>query len=641
LENRTVPRGTFKAFSSIGYKMENNRYDIIVIGGGHAGIEAAYISAKMGAKTALLTMSIESIGRPSCNPSIGGSAKGHLVKEIDALGGIMGVLADKAGIQFKMLNRSKGPAIWSPRAQIDKELYSVVAGDYLKKTENLSLIVGTVKEIMINREKVQGVRTTDNVELEASAVILCAGTFLNGILWTGEESVEGGRYGEPASKFLSDLLNRYGFDVGRLKTGTPPRLLDSSIDYSKIKPSYGDEVPEPFSFRTESVENKIMCYFTSTDKHTHDILRSGFARSPLFAGLIQGSGPRYCPSIEDKVVRFEDKDSHKILLEPEGLNTHSVYVNGFSTSLPKDIQEKGIHSLPGLENAQFLRYGYAIEYDFFFPYQLKYTLETKKVEGLYFAGQINGTSGYEEAAAQGLIAGINAALKLQGKDEFVLKRSEAYIGVLIDDLVNKTHDEPYRIFTSLAEYRLLLRQDNAYERLMKYGYEFGTIPEDIYNKFQEELYLRQSAYKESKIIKLKADVINRYFEQVGETPVYDSTDLFTLTKRAGVKLYNLLERIENPSGIIRQLLENKQITEQLQTEIKYEGYIQRQKREIKYFMENEEKEIPKDIDYNALTSLSMEAREKLSKIKPESLGQASRISGVSASDVSILAVYLK
>ncbi len=641
MENRTVPRGTFKAFSSIGYKMENNRYDIIVIGGGHAGIEAAYISAKMGAKTALLTMSIESIGRPSCNPSIGGSAKGHLVKEIDALGGIMGVLADKAGIQFKMLNRSKGPAIWSPRAQIDKELYSVVAGDYLKKTENLSLIVGTVKEIMINREKVQGVRTTDNVELEASAVILCAGTFLNGILWTGEESVEGGRYGEPASKFLSDLLNRYGFDVGRLKTGTPPRLLDSSIDYSKIKPSYGDEVPEPFSFRTESVENKIMCYFTSTDKHTHDILRSGFARSPLFAGLIQGSGPRYCPSIEDKVVRFEDKDSHKILLEPEGLNTHSVYVNGFSTSLPKDIQEKGIHSLPGLENAQFLRYGYAIEYDFFFPYQLKYTLETKKVEGLYFAGQINGTSGYEEAAAQGLIAGINAALKLQGKDEFVLKRSEAYIGVLIDDLVNKTHDEPYRIFTSLAEYRLLLRQDNAYERLMKYGYEFGTIPEDIYNKFQEELYLRQSAYKESKIIKLKADVINRYFEQVGETPVYDSTDLFTLTKRAGVKLYNLLERIENPSGIIRQLLENKQITEQLQTEIKYEGYIQRQKREIKYFMENEEKEIPKDIDYNALTSLSMEAREKLSKIKPESLGQASRISGVSASDVSILAVYLK
>jgi len=621
--------------------MKNNKYDIIVIGGGHAGIEAAYISAKMGAKTALLTMSIESIGRPSCNPSVGGSAKGHLVKEIDALGGIMGVLADIAGIQFKMLNRSKGPAIWSPRAQIDKELYPVVAGDYLKKTKNLSLIVGTAGEIIINREKVQGVRTTDNEELEASAVILCAGTFLNGILWTGDESVEGGRYGEPASKFLSDLLKRYGFDVGRLKTGTPPRVLDSSIDYSKIKPSNGDEVPEPFSFSTNSVENKIMCYFTSTDKHTHDILRSGFDRSPLFAGLIKGSGPRYCPSIEDKVVRFEDKDSHKILLEPEGLNTHSVYVNGFSTSLPKDIQERGIHSLPGLENAQILRYGYAIEYDFFFPYQLKYTLETKKVEGLYFAGQINGTSGYEEAAAQGLIAGINAALKLQGKDEFVLKRSEAYIGVLIDDLVNKIHDEPYRIFTSLAEYRLLLRQENAYERLMKYGYKFGTIPEDAYNKLQEELHLRASGYKEAKTTKLKADVINRYFEQVGETPVKDSTDLFTLTKRSGVKLYDLLVRIENPSGIIRQLLENKQIAEQLQTEIKYEGYIQRQKREIKYFLENEEKEIPKDIDYYALTSLSMEAREKLSKIKPESLGQASRISGVSASDVSILAVYLK
>ena len=621
--------------------MKSNKYDIIVIGGGHAGIEAAHISAKMGAKTALLTMSIESIGRPSCNPSVGGSAKGHLVKEIDALGGIMGVLADRAGIQFKMLNRSKGPAIWSPRAQIDKDLYPLVAADYLQNTENLTLVVGTAAEILIENDKVQGVRTTNNEELRAQAVILCAGTFLNGILWTGNESTEGGRYGEPASKFLSDLLKRYGFDVGRLKTGTPPRVLDSSIDYSKTEPSYGDEVPEPFSFRTKEVKNIAMCHSTKTDEHTHDILRTGFDRSPLFAGLIQGSGPRYCPSIEDKIARFEDKDSHKILLEPEGLNTPSVYVNGFSTSLPKDVQEKGLHSLPGLENAKILRYGYAIEYDFFYPYQLKYTMETKLVENLYFAGQINGTSGYEEAAAQGIVAGINAVLKLRGESEFIMKRSESYIGVLIDDLVNKSTDEPYRIFTSLAEYRLLLRQDNAYERLMKYGYKFGTIPEDVYRKLQDELELRGKGYEEAKRTKLKAGIINEYFKEIGETPVKDSTDLYTLTKRSGVKLYDLLEKVEEPGEIIKQLLENKKIAKQLQTEIKYEGYIQRQKREVKYFLENEAKKIPEDIDYYAITSLSMEAREKLTKVKPESLGQASRIAGVSASDVSILAVYLK
>jgi len=621
--------------------VKNNKYDIIVVGGGHAGIEAAHIAAKMGASVALLTMSIESIGRPSCNPSIGGSAKGHLVKEIDALGGIMGLLADKAGIQFKMLNRSKGPAIWSPRSQIDKDLYPIVAAEYLQNTDNLDIIVATAEEILIENDIITGVRTTSNEIINSNAVILCAGTFLNGILWTGEESVEGGRYGEPASKYLSDLLAKYGFDVGRLKTGTPPRVLDSSIDYSLTEPSYGDEPPEPFSFRSNQVKNIKMCYATQTDEHTHDVLRTGFARSPLFAGLIQGSGPRYCPSIEDKIARFEDKNTHKILLEPEGLNTHSVYVNGFSTSLPKDIQIKGLHSIPGLENAEIIRFGYAIEYDFFYPYQLKYTLETKMVEGLYFAGQINGTSGYEEAAVQGLIAGINAVLKINKEDEFILKRNEAYIGVLIDDLVNKSSDEPYRIFTSLAEYRLLLRQDNAYERLMKYGYSFGTIPEDDYHKLQNDLELRAKGYTEVKKTKLKASTINEYFDEIGETHVKDSTDLYTLTKRSGVKLYHLLQMTENPSPIIISLINNKIIAEQLQTEIKYEGYIKRQKREVEYFLENEAKRIPSALDYFSITSLSMEAREKLSKVRPESLGQASRIAGVSASDVSILAVYLK
>jgi tRNA uridine 5-carboxymethylaminomethyl modification enzyme len=621
--------------------VKTNKYDIIAVGGGHAGIEAAHIAAKMGAKTALLTMSVESIGRPSCNPSVGGSAKGHLVKEIDALGGIMGYLADKAGIQFKMLNRSKGPAIWSPRSQIDKDLYPVVAAEYLKNTENLDVIAATVEEILIENDKIKGVRTTDNEILLAKAVILCAGTFLNGVLWTGEDSIEGGRYGEPASKYLSDLLAKYGFDVGRLKTGTPPRVLDISIDYSKTEPSYGDEPPEPFSFRSDTVKNVAMCYSTSTDEHTHDILRTGFDRSPLFAGLIQGSGPRYCPSIEDKIARFEDKNSHKILLEPEGLHTPSVYVNGFSTSLPKDVQENGLQSIPGLEKAKILRYGYAIEYDFFYPYQLKYTLETKKVEGLYFAGQINGTSGYEEAAGQGLVAGINAVLKLRNEGEFIMRRNESYIGVLIDDLVNKSTDEPYRIFTSLAEYRLLLRQDNAYERLMKYGKQFGTIPDDVYNKLQEDLQLRAKGYEEAKKTKLKATVINEYFDKIGETHVKDSTDLYTLTKRSGVKFYDLLEKTENPPAVFRELLENRKIAVQLQTEIKYEGYIKRQKREVDYFLENEAKKIPEAIDYFAISSLSMEAREKLSKVRPESLGQASRISGVSASDVSILAVYLK
>lgn len=587
-------------------------------------------------------MSFHTIGRPSCNPSIGGSAKGHLVKEIDALGGAMGFLADRAGLHFKMLNRSKGPAIWSPRAQIDKDLYPKYVLDYLLKLPNLTLIASTVNEILITNDKVNGIRTCDNEIIYSDAIVFCAGTFLNGVMWTGERSTSGGRVGESASKYISDILNRYGFDMGRLKTGTPPRVLNSSIDYDEIELALPDDYPEPFSYRTRQVKNSIVCYHTQTGSATHDILRLGFDRSPMFSGLIHGSGPRYCPSIEDKISRFADKDSHKILLEPEGLNTNSVYVNGFSTSLPEDIQEKGLRTIPGLRNCVILRPGYAIEYDFFYPYQLKHTLETKAVDGLFFAGQINGTSGYEEAAGQGLIAGINAALKIKHSTEFTISRSEAYLGVLIDDLVNKSTDEPYRIFTSLAEYRLLLRQDNAYERLMKHGFELGLISAVDFDILVEKINLRQRCFEHIKATKIKADFINPYLNKIQESEVRDSTDIYTLVKRSAVKLNEVLALCNGNCNLdLLELMNDEKLLLQLQTEIKYEGYIQRQRREINLFLENEQKKIPKQIDYYTINSLSTEAREKLSRIRPESLGQASRISGVSASDISILTIYLK
>ena len=597
----------------------NVSYDIIVIGGGHAGCEAALASARMGMQTALLTMNLDTIAQMSCNPAIGGLAKGQLVREVDALGGEMGKVIDETGIQFRLLNVSKGYAVRSPRAQADKKLYKYRMRRILEKQDNLSLHQDVVDKIIISDGKILALVGKSGTWYSANAVIITTGTFLNGLIHTGNSKTKGGRAGEPSSGKLSNSLQNLGFEINRLKTGTPPRLNGNKINYRILQEQDGDERPTAFSFSTKKIRRpQIRCYITYTNNLTHEIIRSNLDRSPSYTGQIKAVGPRYCPSIEDKIVRFPDKNQHQIFLEPEGLNTSEVYCNGISTSIPYDVQEAMVRSIKGLEEAEITRYGYAIEYDFVPPTQIKPSLETKIVKNLFLAGQINGTSGYEEAAAQGIMAGINAALKVQGREPFILDRSEAYIGVLIDDLVTKGTREPYRMFTSRAEYRLILRHDNADRRLMRYGYQFGLIKEDQRRELLE-----------------KEKIISRTIEYL-ENKKSGADPLAKLLRRPDMNYKDLLKIDSN----LKEQNIPPLIQEQIEIEIKYKGYIDRQQKQIEKYKKMEELLLPSWFNYDDISGLRTEARQKLDKIRPISLGQALRVSGVSPADISILMVYL-
>ncbi len=621
--------------------MFNEEYDLIVVGAGHAGSEAAAAAANMGSKTLLITMNLQNIAQMSCNPAMGGIAKGQIIKEIDALGGYSGIVTDFSAIQFKMLNKSKGPAVWSPRAQSDRMMFSQKWRELLEETPNLDFYQDSVVGLLVKKNKIKGVVTQLGLQIKSKSVILTNGTFLNGLIHVGEKQFGGGRVGEKASFGITENLTTLGFVSGRMKTGTPPRVDGRSLNYNKMEEQPGDANPGCFSYLPSSpvLTNQRSCYVTYTNAKTHDLLREGFDRSPMFNGRIKSVGPRYCPSVEDKISRFSEKDRHQIFVEPEGWNTVEVYVNGFSTSLPEEIQYKALKSVPGFEDVKFFRPGYAIEYDYFPPTQLKHSLETKLVEGLFFAGQINGTTGYEEAASQGLMAGINASLKLSGKEPFILKRNEAYIGVLIDDLITKGTDEPYRMFTSRAEFRMLLRQDNADLRLTEISNNIGLASNDRLSIVMSKKKKTEHMIDFIKNLSVKPEEINETLISKGSSPISQSMKLFKLFSRPQLAFKD----ISSIESVANYLIDNNvmtEIIEQVEIQVKYSGYIDKESSNAEKLNALENISIPKNFDYSKLKCLSSEAKSKLENIKPISLSQASRISGVSPADISAMLVFM-